>query len=139
MPSCLRLYPILAALSALLLSGCDDGGGSGHTNLRLVNVSPGYDSLDLYANTADDDTDRQRVAGVTYQTVSSYTQLESGTYNVKFKRSGVTSTLLTVSGRAFADDTHHTFVAFGSAGHFASLQIDDDVAPPTAVARKCRC
>ena len=130
MPSCLRLYPILAALSALLLSGCDDGGGSGHTNLRLVNVSPGYDSLDLYANTADDDTDRQRVAGVTYQTVSSYTQLESGTYNVKFKRSGVTSTLLTVSGRAFADDTHHTFVAFGSAGHFASLQIDDDVAPP---------
>ena len=130
MPSCLRLFPILAAVSALLLSGCDDGGGSGRTNLRLVNVSPGYDSLDLYANTADDDTDRQRVAGVTYQTVSSYTQLESGTYNVKFKRSGVTSTLLTVSGRAFADDTHHTFVAFGSAGHFASLQIDDDVAPP---------
>jgi hypothetical protein len=130
MPSCLRLYPILAALSALLLSGCDDGGGSGHTNLRLVNVSPGYDSLDLYANAADDDTDRQRVAGVTYETVSSYTQLESGTYNVKFKRSGVTSTLLTVSSRAFADDTHHTFVAFGSTGHFASLPVDDDVAPP---------
>jgi hypothetical protein len=38
--------------------------------------------------------------------------------------------LLTVSNRAFADDTHHTFVAFGSAGHFFALQVDDDVAPP---------
>jgi hypothetical protein len=130
MPSRLRPYPILAVLSALLLSGCDDGGGSGHTKLRLVNVSPGYASLDLYANSADDDTDQQRVAGVTYETVSGYTELGSGTYNVKFKRSGVTSTLQTVSGRAFADDTHHTFVAFGSTGHFSSIQLDDDVTAP---------
>ena len=130
MPSRLHLYLILAVLSALLLSGCDDGGGSGHAKLRLVNVSPGYASLDLYANAADDDTDQQRVAGVIYETVSGYTELGSGTYNVKFKRSGVTSTLQTVSGRAFADDTHHTFVAFGSTGHFSSIQLGDDVAPP---------
>jgi len=130
MPSRLRLFPILAALSALWLSGCDSGGGSGQASVRLVNLSPGYTSLDLFANAADADTDQQRVAGVAYETVSSYTQLESGTYNVKFKRSGVTSTLLTVSNRAFADDTHHTFVAFGSAGHFFALQVDDDVAPP---------
>lgn len=131
MPSCLRLFPILAAWSALWLSGCNSGNGSdGHASVRLVNVSPGYASLDLYANGADDDTDQQRVAGVAYETVSGYTQLESGTYSVKFKRAGVTSTLLTVSGRAFADDTHHTFVAAGSAGHFTALQVDDDVAPP---------
>ena len=130
MPSRLRLFPILAALSALWLSGCDSGGGSGHASVRLVNLSQGYTSLDLYANAADDETDQQRAAGVAYETVSGYTQLESGTYSVKFKRSGVTSTLLTVSGRAFADDTHHTFVAFGTAGHFSALQVDDDVAPP---------
>jgi hypothetical protein len=130
MPSRLRLIPILAALSALWLSGCDRGGGSGQTSVRLVNLSPGYTSLDLYANAADDDTDQQRVAGVAYETVSGYTQLESGTYSVKYKRSGVTSTLLTVSGRALADDTHHTFVAFGTAGHFSAIQLDDDVAPP---------
>jgi uncharacterized protein DUF4397 len=130
MPSRLRLFPILAALSALWLSGCDRGGGSGQASVRLVNLSPGYTSLDLYANSADDDTDQQRVSGITNGAVSSYTQLESGTYSVKFKRSGVASTLLTVSGRAFADDTHHTFVAFGTAGHFAAIQVDDDVAPP---------
>jgi hypothetical protein len=130
MPSRLRLFPILAALSAVWLSGCDRGGGSGQASVRLVNLSPGYTSLDLYANAADDDTDQQRVSGVAYETVSSYAQLESGTYSVKYKRSGVTSTLLTVSGRAFADDTHHTFVAFGTAGHFSAIQVDDDVAPP---------
>lgn len=126
----LHLYSILIVWSAVALSGCDDGGGSGRTNVRLVNVSPGYTSLDLYANSADDDTDKQRVAGVAYQTVSGYTELGSGTYSVKFKRSGLTSTLLTVSGRQLADDTHHTYVAFGSTGHFSSIQLDDDVTPP---------
>ena len=126
----LSVYPILAALAALWLSGCSDGGGSGRTSVRLVNVSPGYTSLDLYANTADDDTDRQRIAGVAYETASGYTQIDSGTYNLKLKRSGVTSTLQTLSSKAFADDTHNTFVAFGSTGHFGSLQVSDDVAAP---------
>src|SRR3954471_16682709 len=126
----LRLFTILAALSALWLSGCDRGGGSGQASVRLVNVSPGYASLDLYANAADDDTDQQRVSGVAYEAVSSYAQLESGTYSLKFKRSGVTSTLLTVSGRAFADDTHHTFVAFGTAGHFSAIQVAAEALRP---------
>ena len=97
------LYSILAALTALSLSGCDSGGGSGRTQVRLMNASPGYTSLDLYANTTDDDTDRQSIAAVAYDTVSSYTELESGTYNVKFKRSGFTSTLQTASGKQLAD------------------------------------
>jgi hypothetical protein len=124
------LYPILAALLAVCCSGCDSGGGGGRAQVRLMNVSPGYTSLDLYANTEDDDTDQQRVAGVAYDTVSSYAELESGTYSIKFKRSGVTSTLQTASGKQLADDTHHTFVAFGSTGHFSSLQLSDDVAAP---------
>ena len=130
MRSRLSLYPILAALAALWLSACSDGGGSGRTSVRLVNLSPGYTSLDLYANTADDDSDQQRIAGVSYETVSSYTQLESGTYDVKLKRSSVTSTLQTLSSKQLADDTHHTFVAFGSTGHFSSIQVSDDVTPP---------
>jgi len=123
-------YPILIALAAVCLSGCDSGGGSGRTQIRLMNVSPGYTSLDLYANTGDSDTDQQRISGVAYDTVSSYTELGSGTYSVKFKRSGITSTLQTVSGSQLADDTHHTFVAFGSTGHFASIQASDDLAAP---------
>jgi hypothetical protein len=130
MRSRLPLYPILVAVASLCLSGCDDGGGSGRASLRLVNVSPGYASLDLYANSADDDTDQQRISSVSYESVSGYTQLESGTYNVKLKRTGVTSTLQTLSGKALADDTHHTFVAFGTTGHFGAIQVGDDVTAP---------
>ena len=126
----LCLYPFLAAVAAALLSACDSGGGSGRAQLRLMNVSPGYTSLDVYANAADDDTDQQRLTGIAYDTVSTYTELESGTYSVKFKRSALTSTLQTVSGQQLADDTHHTFVAFGTTGHFGALHVSDDVTAP---------
>jgi hypothetical protein len=126
----LRLYPILAVLAALSLSACDDGGGNKRTQLRLMNVSPGYTSLDLYASGTDEDTDQQRLTGIGYDAVSGYTELESGTYNVKFKRNGVTSTLHTMSARALADDTHHTYIAFGSTGHFSAIEVSDDVTAP---------
>src|SRR6185503_12954771 len=123
-------YLILAVLAAPSLSGCDSGGGSKHAQLRMLNVSPGYTSLDLYANGGDDDTDQQRIAAVALDTVSSYTDLDSGTYNVKFKRAGVTSTLQTISNQQLADDTHTTFIAFGSTGHFSALGVNDDVTAP---------
>jgi uncharacterized protein DUF4397 len=124
------LYLILAVLAALSLSGCDSGGGKNRAQIRLLNASPGYASLDLYANGEDDDTDQQRIVAVAYDAVSGYTEVESGTYNVKFKRAGVSSTLLTLSGKQLADDTHNTFVAFGSTGHFSAVQVSDDVTAP---------
>lgn len=126
----LRLYSILAVLAALLLSGCDSGGGSKHAQIRLLNASPGYTSLDLYANGEDDDTDQQRIAAVAFDSVSAYTEIDSGTYNVKFKRASVTSTLQTLSGKQLADDTHNTFIAFGSTGRFSAVQVSDDVTAP---------
>ncbi|HJY38844.1 MAG TPA: DUF4397 domain-containing protein [Steroidobacteraceae bacterium] len=126
----LPLYPILAVLAALSLSGCDSGGSSKQAQIRLLNVSPGYTSLDLYANGEDDATDQQRIAAVAYDAISSYTEIESGTYNVKFKRAGVSSTLQTLSGNQLADDSHNTFIAFGSTGHFAAMQVNDDVTAP---------
>ncbi|HEY7638171.1 MAG TPA: DUF4397 domain-containing protein [Steroidobacteraceae bacterium] len=126
----LPLYPILAALAALALSGCDSGGGGKRADIRLLNVSPGYTSLDLYANGEDDDTDQQRIAAVAYETLSDYAQLKAGTYDVKFKRASVTSTLQTLSSKPFADDTHNTFVAFGSTGHFSAVEISDDATAP---------
>jgi hypothetical protein len=126
----LRLCLVLAVLAALSLSGCDSGSSSDHAQIRLLNASPGYTSLDLYANGEDDDTDQQRIAAVAFDSVSAYTQIDSGTYNVKFKRARVTSTLQTLSAQLLADDTHSTFIAFGSTGHFSAVQLSDDVTAP---------
>jgi hypothetical protein len=126
----LPLYLIFAVLAALSLSGCDSGGGSKRAQVRLLNVSPGYTSLDLYANGGDDDTDQQRIAAVAYDSVSSYSELESGSYDIKFKRAGVTSTLQTISNQQLADETHTTFIAFGSTGHFSALAVNDDGTAP---------
>ena len=128
MRSSSHLYAIMILLTAALLSGCDSGGnGDEQTRIRLLNASPGYTSLDLYANDDDDDSDQLRVSAASYDTVSSYARFKSGTYTVKFKRNGVASTLQTMSGKQFADDSHHTFVAYGTVGHFGALQISEGV------------
>jgi hypothetical protein len=121
-------------LAVLLLGGCDFGsGGSGdQADIRLLNVSPGYDSLDLYTNNNDDDddSDSKKIEAVSYNTVSSYAEVDSDTYTIKFKRNGVTSTLATLSSEKLTDDTHGTYVAYGSTGHFAALKIAEDVSEP---------
>lgn len=124
----IRLGVLLAATA--LLGGCLGGGSdddSKQAQIRLVNVSPGYQSLDLYANESGDD-DEVRTSGVGYETASDYVSLDSDTYVVKFKRNGVTSTLLTLSNENLTDESHVTYVAYGSNGRFATIKLSEDVA-----------
>jgi hypothetical protein len=111
-----------------VLGGC--GGSSGDSNqahIRLLNVSPGYTSLDLYVNNGDSDTDTQKASSVGLEALTDYISLDSDTYTLKFKRAGVTSTLLAASGQELTDDSHATYVAFGSTGKFAIQKISEDV------------
>jgi hypothetical protein len=119
---------ILLAAAATLLNGCDSGGGSDSkkAQIRLVNVSTGYQSLDLYANKSGDD-DKVQTSAVGFETVSDYVKLDSDTYVVKFKRNGITSTLLTLSSEKLTDESHATYIAYGSTGRFATVKIDEDV------------
>src|SRR5512138_2496013 len=123
------LCPIPAVLAALFLSGCDDGGGSDRARIRLLNVSPGYTSLDLYANGEDDDTDQQRIAGVAYDTVSDYAELKSGTYDVKFKRAGVSLTRQRLNIQQLADATQNAFAIVGATGPISTLHVGGDTTP----------
>jgi hypothetical protein len=132
MRSLLSLPFLMIVVVAALLTGCSSGDDNEPTQVRLMNVSPGYASLDFYANGPDDDTDQLKITGVAYDSVSAYTALGSGTYTVKLKRNGVSSTLQSASGKNLADGTHHTFVAYGSVGHFSSIQLGDDVTPPVS-------
>jgi hypothetical protein len=125
------VWSIHVALIAtfLLLTGCGGGGGSdktGPAQVRLLNVSPNYDSLDLFINDGTSGADTQKFSAVGYDTASAYTTVTSGTYAVKFRKSGTTTTLLTLSADAIAKDTHSAYVAYGSTGRFGVLKIGED-------------
>lgn len=119
----------LMAMTVPLLTAC--GSGNDKTGaVRVLNVSTGYNSLDLYANDGSTSTDTLELQSVAYGTASSYANLKSGTYTVKFKVHSLSDTLETLSSAKFADETHTTYVAFGSSGNFSALTITEDQGTP---------
>src|SRR5262245_13235677 len=121
---------VLAALTAL--SGC--GSDTRQAQVRVLNVSQGYGSLDLYVNnnnnTSSDDT--LELQGVPYPTLSKYVGIDSGTYTADFRKTGVSSNLLTLSAEQWSDDSHQTYVGFGPNGSFGVLKISEDQAAPSS-------
>jgi len=117
----------LLLLPAIALNGC--GGSKKHADVRLLNVSLGYQSLDMYVNnnSSSNSSDTELLQGIGYQTLSSYSSLDSGKYEVKFKVHSSSSTLEDISSDSFADETHATYLAYGSTGNFGTLKISEDV------------
>jgi len=116
----------------LLLGGCGGGGGGGDKQgqLRTLNVSPDYDSLDMYVSDGTDGADNLKFSAVAYGTVSAFTTVKAATYAIKFKRSGLTTTLLTLASAAIGKDTHSLYVAYGSTGRFGAIKVGEDQADP---------
>jgi hypothetical protein len=132
MQSFLRFSSALLA-SALFLAACtgDEGNGD-QAQIRMLNVSPGYESLDLFTNNNDDDDDSDSLAieAVAYESASAYVGLDSDTYTLRFKRNGVTSTLQVLGSETLADESHATYVAYGSSGSFNTIRVDEDLDEP---------
>lgn len=126
------LVPLIFLL--LLLSACGGGDDSPAAQVRLLNVSSGYDSLDMYVNNDNDDadSDQLQMQAVAFGALSEYVSLDPDTYSVKFRRNGVSATLRTLSGQQLAEDTHTTYVASGSSGRFLVQRIDEDLTEPDA-------
>jgi hypothetical protein len=111
--------------------GCDAGSSSKSANVRLVNASPGYASLDLYVDDQEnDDGDELALEGVGFGTVSQYAKVDSGTYTLKFKRNGVSGTLQSSVDQKLTDESNTVYIGYGSSGHFAVLSISEDVERP---------
>jgi hypothetical protein len=121
----------LVALAALVsLGGCSNGDDEAKARTRLLNVSSGYQSLDLYVNENDSDSDSVKASAIAFHGLSEYNSVKSGTYDIKFKRAGVSSTLLTLTDKKLADDSNATYVAYGATGRFGVLEIGEDVDKP---------
>ena len=132
---------VLKALAVMLglvlsLSACNlESGGSdeGNAKIRLLNVSPGYQSLDLYVNDGSDDAeDEMELEAVAYNAMSDYADVDEATYSLKLRRSGVSSTLYTLSNSKLVDDSHTVLVTYGSNGHFGALLYNEDTSDAEA-------
>ncbi|HKE94460.1 MAG TPA: DUF4397 domain-containing protein [Povalibacter sp.] len=123
---------VLLSVVLAMGAGCDPTNKSHKSaEIRLLNVSTGYDSLDVLADDEnDDDGDSTQLQAVAYGTVSDYAKFDSGTYTLKFKRNGVTGTLRTISSAKLPDDSRTTYIAYGSSGNFAVTSIDEDADDP---------
>ncbi len=127
---------LLGALGLVLsLSGCDQISGGDDdkddAKFRLLNVSPGYQSLDLYVNNGSDD-DEIKLQSVGYNTISDYATVDADTYTLKLRRAGVTSTLQTLSGSKLVEESHTVIVSYGSNGHFGSMVFNEDTSEASA-------
>lgn len=121
-------WPVLAVV-LLMLGACSDSGSkSKYADIRMLNVSTDYPSLDMYVNNGEGGGDVIKAQGVAYETISSYTKSDASTFSVVVKRNGVTTgTLATLASQKQADNTHVTYVGFGASGKFGILRINDDV------------
>lgn len=126
----LRLPAILLASAVALLSGCSSGDDNADARVRLLNVSSGYQALDFYVTEQDADTDDLKNANVGVGVLADYSPVPSGTYDLKFRRAGITSTLMTLSEVQLADDSNATYVAYGALGRFEVAYIDEDQEEP---------
>lgn len=129
-----RLSLITVVFLSLVLTGCGSSSDhkSGTAYVRLLNVSPDYESLDLYADDTEDksSTKTRVLTAVDYEVVSDYVALGSSTYSLELRRSGVSGALRTLTGQALTDDSHVTYIAYGSKGQFSVLSLGEDVEAP---------
>jgi hypothetical protein len=132
----LRSLPLFCLV---LLAGCGGNadGSSKKAQFRLLNLSTGYDSLDLYTNNGDQDSDTSQFSAVTTGSISSYASAKGDTYTVTFKKTGTSGSLL-ASQAALASDTHSTFVAFGALNQFSAVTLDEDIELPDSGSSKVR-
>jgi hypothetical protein len=123
----------LAVLSLPLLHAC--GGGdddeSGDGALRLVNAADGYASLDLYSS------DTLISSAVASDGASSYVGLGAGTYTLKLKRNGSTTTSNSTD-RSVAAGTAYTLLAYTTAETLKTVLLTDNEEAPTSGTAKLR-
>lgn len=132
MPNSWLIRVGLLLATGLLLHGCSGYGSSdsSRAEIRLLNASLGYDSLDLYVSTDDDEEESLELEAVAYGDVSSYVRLNSDTYTIRVRRSGATSTLYTITDLNLTDASHTTLVASGTSGQLVMQYIDEDLGEP---------
>ena len=111
------------AATALLLSAC--GGGTDRTKaqVRLVNASTGYPSLDLNVD------GQGRQGAVAYGATDSYVEIDPGKTATTLNSAGSSTALLSFTP-SLSKNNHYTLLAWGLQGALKELQLDEDTGAP---------
>jgi len=122
--------PVLGLFAALTLASCGGSGDDeegGAPQIRLLNLSVGYPTLDMMTNldADDDDDDETQASSVALDSASDYAELDADDYTIKLRRTGSGSILRSFAGEQLVDGTINTYVAYGEVGAFGALRIDD--------------
>jgi len=115
-------------LMGLFLGGCHSS-SSGTADIRILNTSIDYSSLDLYLDNGT--TNTREIAGAASGTLGNYLGVSAGSYTVEFTSNNVQSSLKSVNEN-LAKNTHRTYVAYGNSGKFGTLEILEDQDQPSA-------
>ncbi|MDP9011774.1 MAG: DUF4397 domain-containing protein [Pseudomonadota bacterium] len=119
---------ITLSLASLLLNGCF-GSSKGDAEIRILNTSIDYSSIDLYLD--DGNTNTRKIVGAATGTLGSYLGVGSNSYTVEFTSNNVQSSLKSVKEK-LSKNTHRTYVAYGNSGKFGELEILEDQDKPSS-------
>ncbi|HTQ36671.1 MAG TPA: DUF4397 domain-containing protein [Steroidobacteraceae bacterium] len=128
-----RILGLLPAVLAILLAGCfgNADSKSGPARIRVLNISSWYDSVDLYTNNGDNGTDTLQFSAVGRSTISDYKTLKADEYTLQFRKTGVSSNLLSIPA-TLPSNSHQTFVVYGPQNGFNMLQVAEDTDVPNS-------
>lgn len=115
----------LAALLSACGGGSDDNNNSGNANVRLLNASIGYSSLDLKNGTT-------TVNGaVAFAGTGAYTAVGTDVTSLQVTAAGSTTALSTVALAGIVKDQHYTLVAWGDTGAPSQILVAETQEAPT--------
>jgi hypothetical protein len=121
-------HAVALLLAGIVLDGCSKS--SSDADIRILNASIDYSSLDLYLDNGT--TNTREITAAAYGTLTSYLGVGSNSYTVEFTNSGVQSSLYSVDEK-LSSGTYKTYVAYGNSGKFAVLEIaENQDAPATS-------
>ncbi|MBB4846027.1 hypothetical protein HNP55_004581 [Paucibacter oligotrophus] len=119
----------LTLASAALLSACGGGGGSSKTNVRLLNASVGFSSLDLAHNASGDSSNIN--AKIAYGAVGSYGSVDTGSTAMQVQNS-VNGSAVTNLTPTLAGDSNYTVIAYGWSGAVKTTLLQEAETAPDA-------
>lgn len=126
----MRWWSVAAAvaLGVAVLAGCSKSSNSGTAQLRLLNASIGFPSLDLQVNGT---TQTGTASGVAYGTVGAYVGVPTSAITTSVAATG-TTTALSSASRTLAGGVSYTQVAYGAQDALKMALIQENVTAPAS-------